>query len=204
MDWQHQAEHLAAGLDVSEEWRPAFAAAPRHVFVPRFFTNHPERGWQAVDHTDDDYLDLVYQDEALITQLDGDPEAWEKTRREGVYFGGHGTSSSSTPGLMAAMLDALDVTPGMSVLEIGTGTGYNAAILCHRLGDNHVRFPPGTGHRGFMPRGRWVDDSSCGFRGVFGIRVSNVDGRGCSSRGRRILLGGRCRGWPRPGSRSRF
>ena len=138
MDWQHQAEHLAAELDVSDDWRPAFASIPRHVFVPRFFTNHPERGWQTVDHTDDDYLDLVYQDEALITQLDGDPEAWEKTRREGVYFGGHVTSSSSTPGLMAAMLDALHVEPGMSVLEIGTGTGYNAAILCHRLGDKHV------------------------------------------------------------------
>src|SRR5438874_6872280 len=138
MDWQHHAEHLAAELDVSNDWRTAFASTPRHVFVPRFFTNHPQRGWQTVDRADDDYPDLVYQEDALITQLDGDPEAWEKTRREGVYFGGHVTSSSSTPGLMAAMLDALHVEPGMSVLEIGTGTGYNAAILCHRLGDKHV------------------------------------------------------------------
>lgn len=138
MDWQRRAEHLAAELDVSEGWRSAFAATPRHVFVPRFFKNHPERGWYAVDQADDDYLDLVYRNEALITQLDGDPESWEKARRDDVYVGGHVTSSSSAPGLMAAMLDALRVEPGMKALEIGAGTGYNAAILCHRLGYEHV------------------------------------------------------------------
>lgn len=138
MNWQRRAETLAAALDVSEGWRPALEATPRHVFVPRFFRNDPERGWCAVDQSDDDYLDLVYRDEALITQLDGDPDAWERARRDGVYLGGQVTSSSSAPELMAAMLDALRVEPGMDVLEIGTGTGYNAAILCHRLGDNHV------------------------------------------------------------------
>lgn len=42
------------------------------------------------------------------------------------------------PGLMARMLEALDVADSMRVLEIGTGTGYNAALLSHRLGDDHV------------------------------------------------------------------
>jgi protein-L-isoaspartate(D-aspartate) O-methyltransferase len=32
------------------------------------------------------------------------------------------------------MLAALDAEPGMRGLEIGTGTGYNAALLAHRLG----------------------------------------------------------------------
>jgi protein-L-isoaspartate O-methyltransferase len=42
------------------------------------------------------------------------------------------------PGLMTRMLEALDVRDGDRVLEIGTGTGYNAALLAHRLGDAHV------------------------------------------------------------------
>ncbi|HXT44602.1 MAG TPA: methyltransferase domain-containing protein [Pseudonocardiaceae bacterium] len=33
---------------------------------------------------------------------------------------------------------ALDLSDGQRVLEIGTGTGYNAALLCHRLGAANV------------------------------------------------------------------
>jgi protein-L-isoaspartate O-methyltransferase len=36
------------------------------------------------------------------------------------------------------MLSALQLKPHMSVLEIGTGTGWNAAILAARLGDEQV------------------------------------------------------------------
>ena len=44
------------------------------------------------------------------------------------------SSSCSKPSIVADMLDALDVHPGHSVLEIGTGTGWNAALLCQRVG----------------------------------------------------------------------
>jgi protein-L-isoaspartate(D-aspartate) O-methyltransferase len=43
-------------------------------------------------------------------------------------------SSSSQPEIMAIMLDQLDVRPGHRVLEIGAGTGYNAALLAHLVG----------------------------------------------------------------------
>lgn len=43
-------------------------------------------------------------------------------------------SSSSQPAVMACMLEQLDVQPGQRILEIGTGTGYNAALLAHMVG----------------------------------------------------------------------
>lgn len=36
------------------------------------------------------------------------------------------------------MLEALDIQEGQRILEIGTDTGYNAALLGHRLGDDNV------------------------------------------------------------------
>lgn len=64
-----------------------------------------------------------------------DPELWEKqvnaddavTTQLDDY--GWPISSSSAPWLMNAMLDALDLQPGHRALEIGTGTGWNAAIM---------------------------------------------------------------------------
>jgi protein-L-isoaspartate(D-aspartate) O-methyltransferase len=59
-------------------------------------------------------LEQAYADEAVATKFD--PE-------------GRPISSSSQPAIMALMLEQLDVQPGHRVLEIGAGTGYNAACL---------------------------------------------------------------------------
>ena len=49
------------------------------------------------------------------------------------------TSSSSQPTMMAIMIEQLQLEPGMRVLEVGTGSGYNAAILSELTGvDGHV------------------------------------------------------------------
>ncbi|GLH97579.1 protein-L-isoaspartate O-methyltransferase family protein [Phytohabitans aurantiacus] len=88
----------------------AFAAVPREAFVASGF-HARDGGWVAPD--DEGFLDAVYTNDVLVTKIvDGTP-----------------VSSSSQPSLMAAMIEALDLAPGMSVLEVGAGTGYNAALM---------------------------------------------------------------------------
>jgi protein-L-isoaspartate(D-aspartate) O-methyltransferase len=47
---------------------------------------------------------------------------------------GVAVSSASQPTMVAIMLEQLDLQPGMRVLEIGAGTGYNAALLAELVG----------------------------------------------------------------------
>ena len=47
---------------------------------------------------------------------------------------GGAISALSQPAIVAVMLEQLDVRPGMRVLEIGAGTGYNAALLEELVG----------------------------------------------------------------------
>lgn len=48
-------------------------------------------------------------------------------------------SCASQPGIVGLLLDQLDVQRGHRVLEIGAGTGYNAALLAHLVGkDGHL------------------------------------------------------------------
>jgi protein-L-isoaspartate(D-aspartate) O-methyltransferase len=49
---------------------------------------------------------------------------------------GRPVSSSTQPGMMAIMLEQLGLAAGQRVLEIGTGTGYNAAVLARLVGDS--------------------------------------------------------------------
>jgi protein-L-isoaspartate O-methyltransferase len=121
------ADQLAEGvLRADFRWRDAFAAVPREAFVPFYFEPCRGRpGWRLVEGTPE-WREGVYLDDALVTQLNGSDDAIGVARR-GETVEGTPTSSSSAPSLMAAMLAALDVHDGHRVLEIGTGTGYNAS-----------------------------------------------------------------------------
>jgi methyltransferase of ATP-grasp peptide maturase system len=125
------------GLLTDPGWWEAFAAVPREAFVPFYFQPCRGRpGWRLVEGGPE-WCEGVYADDALVTQINGSDDAIEAARR-GEPVEGTPTSSSSAPSLMAAMLTALDVHDGHRVLEIGTGTGYNAALLAHRLGDPNI------------------------------------------------------------------
>ncbi|MFF4485029.1 methyltransferase domain-containing protein [Streptomyces sp. NPDC001544] len=108
-------------------WREVFAAVPRHLFVPYYYVGvigGYERRWGENPDPEarERWLDGAYADAPLATRL-----------RDGELL-----SSSSQPSLMARMLVALRVADGDRVLEIGAGTGYNAALLAHRLGDDDL------------------------------------------------------------------
>jgi len=133
------ADDLARAGLLSPAWREPFETVPRHLFLPRYFRLAADNmRYEAVAAGDAGWLDDVYRNSVLPTQLDGDDARWEQARQAGVPIEGTPTSSSTMPSLMAAMLDALDVRDGLRVLEIGTGTGYNAAVLSHRLGSGLV------------------------------------------------------------------
>lgn len=81
---------------------PAVERAFRAVSRAPFLANRP--------------LQEVYSDESVVTR-------WGSS--------GLPLSSSTEPCLMATMLEQLGPRPGHRVLEIGAGTGYNAALLAH-------------------------------------------------------------------------
>jgi methyltransferase of ATP-grasp peptide maturase system len=124
------------GALTDPRWIDAFLRVPRHPFLPRFFLPEGD-GWVAMSSEDRGWLNRVYSTNVLVTQLDDDPSRWEAARFDGPLTGTP-TSSSSMPSIMAVMLEELQISDGQTVLEIGTGTGYNAALLCQRVGDHNV------------------------------------------------------------------
>ncbi|CAM3371959.1 hypothetical protein STSO111631_16455 [Stackebrandtia soli] len=94
----------------------AFAETPRHVFARR------AGGTAASAPVSSAYSDRVIPTRYVDT-FDGALTV---------------TSSLSQPTVVAIMLELLHLRGGENVLEIGTGLGYNAALLCHRLGDQNV------------------------------------------------------------------
>ncbi len=101
---------MGTGELTDPAWQRAFTETPRHVFVP--------------DHSPVE----AYSPSSLITQWRTADELGNKRP----------TSSISAPAAVAVMLERLAVQNHHRVLEIGTGTGYNAALLCHRLGAANV------------------------------------------------------------------
>ncbi|WP_446041523.1 hypothetical protein [Streptomyces sp. SID1121] len=132
--WDKRRRGLAAEMDRRGDWpvrspwvRRAADAVPRHVFAPDRLWRWDGQAYVPVDRDDDPdgWSAVVYggPDDAAVTQVtDGLP-----------------SSSLSCEAVVADMLDSLLLEPGHRVLELGTGTGRNAALLAWRAG--------GRGHR---------------------------------------------------------
>ena len=129
MQRAHRALAERLGDQLPTCWRDAYDAHPRHLFLP-------DRVWVTLEESldrvvePDRWLAHAYGDDSVITQL-----------HDGAECSEHGypiSSSCSMPAVVFAMLGQLDPQPGERILEIGTGTGWTAALLAYQLGDDHV------------------------------------------------------------------
>ncbi|MEU5397919.1 methyltransferase domain-containing protein [Streptomyces sp. NPDC005963] len=120
---------------MTPEWAGAFDAVDRALFLPDVmwpFDMATQTG-STCDRTVDasPWYAAADADVPITTQ-------WDDGHHTGTDPGRVPTSSASMPSVVMAMLAELDVHDGHRVLEIGTGTGWNAALLAHRLGDTLV------------------------------------------------------------------
>lgn len=97
---------------LSREICRAYEAIPRHEFIDRFSFDHIN--W--LEPTPANYL-YIYQDTTLL-----------------LYEQGSLTSTISQPSFVLEMLEILDLHSGMRVFEVGTGSGWNAAMMGYLVG----------------------------------------------------------------------
>ncbi|WP_371674095.1 ATP-grasp peptide maturase system methyltransferase [Streptomyces sp. NBC_00289] len=127
----------ADGYPRTAAWRHAARTVRRHEFLRGgYFRRVPgaPSAWAPVLEGEEGWLEGCYTDESLVTQIAGTivpADVRGHIMREP-------TSSSTLPSLVLRMLEDLHVQPDDRVLEIGTGTGYSTALLCTRLGAQHL------------------------------------------------------------------
>ena len=124
-------ELKAAGAIGPAAVERAFRTVQRHRLLETFY--YRDGGdFRTVEHDPGrprrDHLALIYADTVLATRhIDGRP-----------------ASSTSQASLVARMLELLDLGEGMKILEVGAGTGYNAAL-------HGTAGRPGARRRGRLP-----------------------------------------------------
>jgi protein-L-isoaspartate(D-aspartate) O-methyltransferase len=104
---------------ISQATDRAFLATPRHLFVRRF-REWGATVWREVTAENlEQQLPTLYADRPLLLFGDDDRNV---------------LSTISQPSLVLRMLDMLRLQPDQTVLELGAGSGWNAALIGHLVG----------------------------------------------------------------------
>ncbi|WP_271219024.1 methyltransferase domain-containing protein [Streptosporangium carneum] len=111
----------------------AYGEVPRALFLPEVMWPFDDGRDLVISRTDtpEEWRRWADADVPITTQ-------WDDGDHTGTAVGELRTSSGSMPSLVFAMFADLSVSDGMRVLEIGTGTGWCAALLSARLGERNV------------------------------------------------------------------
>jgi len=139
IDWESRAARLARGITrPGSRWQGPVATIPRHVLVPCWFqpAGSSDGAWERCDGRVDEnrWLNAAYSDRSLVTRV-GELHADHATEQP-VH--GRQTSSATLPLLVVIMLQYACIQDDSVVLDVGTGSGYSAAVLARRLGDTQV------------------------------------------------------------------
>lgn len=132
-------QHLDEDGQFTDPWvRSAFEAVDRTLFAPPRFWIKAEReggGFPLIDRdtAPEAWAHAVYSPaRALVTQMDDGATAYA----DGAA--GRFTSSLSELRVVARQLSHLGLEPGHRVLHIGTGSGYDCALLAERAPADRV------------------------------------------------------------------
>ena len=109
-------------LHPNADWlRQALFNVPRHLFIEQYYDDEAPDGIVQVESPlpTAKQLEAIYSNRGLMIRED--PH-----------------SAASQPTLIFGMLDDLKLTHGCKVLEIGTGSGWNAGLIAFRVGDESL------------------------------------------------------------------
>jgi protein-L-isoaspartate(D-aspartate) O-methyltransferase len=119
-----QQIETSTGEPIKPALRQAFADCPRHLFIPRYLHPLTQQWCEVSPENLDQHLAFLYADMALTIYQQPDTPV---------------VATISQPLLVLKMLDLLDIQPGASVFEIGTGSGWNAGLMGKLVGkEGHV------------------------------------------------------------------
>ncbi len=121
-------EELAEkGFISKKETKNAFCKTQRDKFLPHFYM--PEAGGFRKIHREEylqneELMQYIYSNRSIVFNM-----------RNGYHY-----SSVSSPAVIGVMTELADIKKGQKILEIGAGSGYNAAILANTVGNKGFVF----------------------------------------------------------------